>query len=70
MDNLNTIKFLIYLLKNNSLFIPGSENSTIHSLYISNITGILGLLTNKNITAGKPIQAVVRYYTDTLKIAN
>ena len=70
IDNKNAVKFLIYLLKNNPVFITGSENATIHSIYISNITRNLDLLTNQNIITGRRVQNAVLYYTDTLKVAN
>lgn len=47
------IEFLIYILESNPLFISGSESSTIHSLYISNILWNLDLLTHENIAEKK-----------------
>ena len=52
-DDQVEIKFLLYLLQSNPLFINGSENATIHSVYLSNILCNLDLLTNENIVAGK-----------------
>ncbi len=40
--------FLLYLLESNPLFINGSENATIHGIYISNIIWNLDILTHKN----------------------
>ena len=45
--------FLLYLLESNQLFISGSENATIHGIYISNILWSLDLLTNENIVQKK-----------------
>lgn len=47
------IKFFLYLLGNNPLFINGSENATIHSVYITNILWNLDLLTSEKIVDGK-----------------
>ena len=47
------IKFLLYLLESNPLFINGSENATIHSVYITNILWDLDLLTSEKIVDGK-----------------
>lgn len=47
------IEFLIYLLESNPLFIIGSENATIHGIYISNILWNLDLLTGENIVEKK-----------------
>lgn len=48
-----SLRFLIYLLESNPLFISGSENSTIHGNYISNITWNIDLLTGENFTNQK-----------------
>jgi len=37
------------------LFISGSENSTIHNIYISNILWNLDFITNENIVEGKDL---------------
>ncbi len=47
--------FLIYLMEHNPLFIPGSENSTIHGNYLSNILLTLDLYTKEEIMQGKSI---------------
>lgn len=47
------IEFLIYTLESTPLFIPGSENATIHGIYISNILWNLDLLTQENIAEKK-----------------
>jgi hypothetical protein len=54
-ENNVVLSFLIYLLESTPLFIPGSENATIHSMYISNILWDLDLIANENIVAGKSI---------------
>ena len=48
-----TIRFLVYLLERNPLFISGSENATIHGYYISNILWNLDLLSGENIVEKK-----------------
>ena len=50
-----TLRFLIYLLESNPLFINGSENATIHRNYISNITWNIDLYTGENFTGKKYI---------------
>lgn len=52
-DDQVDIKFLLYLLESNPLFISGSENATIHGIYISNILWDLDLLTTEKIVDGK-----------------
>ena len=47
------IKFFLHLLESNPLFINGSENATIHSVYITNILWNLDLLTSEKIVDGK-----------------
>ena len=54
-DDQVAIKFLLYLLESNPLFINGSENATIHGIYISNILWDLDLLTTEKIVDGKNI---------------
>ncbi len=51
------IEFLTYLLEHNPLIISGSENSTIHSYYLSNIIWNLDLLTDENLADKKHISA-------------
>jgi hypothetical protein len=53
-DDKTCLAFLIYVLESTPLFISGSENATIHGIYMSNITWMLDLLTKENIT-GKNI---------------
>lgn len=55
--DLTAIEFLLYLLQSNPLFISGSENSTIHGIYISNIVWNLDLLTHENIVAKLPLHS-------------
>lgn len=55
-ENKVILSFLIYLLESTPLFISGSENATIHSIYISNILWNLDLLTNENIVSGKSVR--------------
>ena len=50
-----TLRFLIYLLESNPLFISGSENATIHRNYISNIAWNIDLYTGENFTGRKYI---------------
>ena len=50
-----TLRFLIYLLESNPLFINGSENATIHRNYISNIAWNIDLLTGEKFTNQKYI---------------
>lgn len=50
------IPFLIYLLESNPLFISGSENATIHGIYISNILWNLDLLTHEKIVNKKQLR--------------
>ena len=52
-DDQVAIKFLLFLLESNPLFINGSENATIHGVYMSNILWNLDLLTIENIVDGK-----------------
>ncbi|MFZ4400077.1 MAG: hypothetical protein ACOYO1_08595 [Bacteroidales bacterium] len=47
------IQFLIYLLESNPLFISGSENATIHGIYITNILWSLDLLSHEHIIGEK-----------------
>lgn len=47
------IEFLTYLLEGTSLFISGSENATIHGIYLSNILWNLDLLTKEKIADKK-----------------
>jgi hypothetical protein len=47
------IEFLIHTLESSTLFMTGSENATIHSIYISNILWNLDLLTQENIVEKK-----------------
>jgi hypothetical protein len=47
--------FLVHVLESNPLIIPGSENSTIHGFYISNILWILDLVTKENIVGEKQL---------------
>lgn len=49
-------EFLVYLLESNPIFISGSENSTIHSYYISNILWNLDLLTHENIAEKRAVR--------------
>lgn len=49
------IRFLIYVLEYNPKFIDGSENSTIHDNYLSNVAWNLDLLTGKKLTLGKQL---------------
>lgn len=49
IDNRTALKFLIYVLESNPFMITGSENSTIHGVYISNILWMLDLLTGERI---------------------
>lgn len=50
-----TLRFLLYLLESNPVFINGSENATIHRNYISNITWNIDLYTGENFTDRKYI---------------
>jgi hypothetical protein len=50
------LNFLVYLLESNPLFISGSENSTIHSNYITYILWNLDLITNEKLVEGKKLQ--------------
>lgn len=55
-DDKACLAFLIYVLESTPLFISGSENATIHGIYISNITWMLDLLTKENITGKKSLR--------------
>jgi len=65
------LKFLIYLLESNPLFINGSENATIHNYYITNILWSLDLLSNEHIIGGKSFREWykndLQYEADVLK---
>ncbi len=50
------VRFLIYVMENNPKFIDGSENSTIHENYLSNIAWNLDLLTGSKLTLGKHLR--------------
>lgn len=50
------IVFLVYLAESNPMFISGSENATIHSIYISNILWSLDVLTGEQIVGNKNIR--------------
>jgi hypothetical protein len=60
IEDTTALEFSLYLLENNPLFIPGSENATIHEFYMSNIFWYLDLLTGEHI-AGK------KYFRDWYK---
>lgn len=55
------LRFLIYMFEYYPKFISGSENSTIHDIYLSNIAWNIDLLTNENFTSGKKI---IEWYTN------
>ncbi len=59
-----SLSFLINLLECNPLFINGSENATIHSLYISNILWSLDLLTKEEIVKNQYLR---NWYSNDLK---
>ncbi|MFT3682056.1 MAG: hypothetical protein QM791_17405 [Ferruginibacter sp.] len=67
-ENTDFARFLIYLLKNNPVYIDGSENATIHHIYISMILANLEILTNQKPAAGQSLEKNVRYFTDSLKL--
>jgi hypothetical protein len=54
-DDRVVLKFLVYLLESNPLFITGSENSTIHESYISNILWNLDLITGEKIVNNRTL---------------
>jgi hypothetical protein len=47
------VEYLLYILENTTLFISGSENATIHGIYLSNIIWNLDLLTRMNVSQHK-----------------
>ncbi len=61
------IKFLIFLLESNPIFISGSENATIHSIYIANIMWNLDLTTNEKIVNGLQVR---EWYKNDLQLEN
>ena len=61
------IKFLIFLLESNPIFISGSENATIHSIYIANIMWDLDLMTNEKIVNGLQVR---EWYKHDLQLGN
>ena len=65
------IQFLIYLLESNPLFISGSENATIHGIYITNILWSLDLLCHEHIIGEKSFREWykndLQYEADLLK---
>ena len=52
-ENLVKLRFLIYILESNPLIISGSENSTIHQNYLSNMAWCIDILTGENLTDRK-----------------
>lgn len=67
-DEVTTLKFLIYLLENNPKFISGSENSTIHGNYLSNIAWNIDLITNERFTSGQYLDTWYKNETNYLSI--
>jgi hypothetical protein len=65
------IQFLIYLLESNPLFISGSENATIHGIYITNILWSLDMLCHEHIIGEKSFREWykndLQYEADLLK---
>ena len=59
--------YLIYILNSNPIFISGSENSTIHGFFVSNITWNLDLITKENITDHK---LIYEWYKNNLQYEN
>ena len=58
------LRFLIYMFEYYPKFISGSENSTIHDIYLSNIAWNIDLFTNENFTSGKKIMEWYRNETN------
>ena len=67
-DDIVALRFLIYLLEYYPKFITGSENSTIHGNYISNIAWNIDLLTNEQFTLGKYVGTWYKNETNYLSV--
>lgn len=65
------LKFLVFTLQRTPLFISGSENATIHGVYISNILWNIDLYTGENIVDNKNLTVwyknELQYENDLLK---
>jgi len=67
-DDIIALRFLIYLFEYYPKFISGSENSTIHGNYISNIAWNIDLLTNEKLTSGKYVYTWYKNETNYLSV--
>lgn len=55
-DDVVITHFLLHVLESNPLFIAGSENATIHQIYITSILHVLDLATKENIVNGEDLR--------------